>query len=101
MSRTRAPAEGARRPGDSLGRDVDHARPDALDHVDGPADGTALAEGVRIARKHLGWYLDTLHDDAVSAVRRKAILTSANPDEVFEGVRRIFEGVADRLGGSG
>ncbi|HSM40531.1 MAG TPA: tRNA-dihydrouridine synthase, partial [Afifellaceae bacterium] len=47
--------------------------------------------GVRIARKHLGWYFDTLPEVRVSAARRKAILSPANPDHVIEGVRRIFE----------
>ncbi len=47
--------------------------------------------GVRIARKHLGWYFDTLPEGRVPAARRKAILSSANPDHVIESVRRVFE----------
>jgi nifR3 family TIM-barrel protein len=47
--------------------------------------------GVRIARNHLGWYFDTLPEGRVPAARRKAILSSANPDNVVDGVRRIFD----------
>lgn len=47
--------------------------------------------GVRIARKHLGWYLDTLPQGRVPGARRKAILSSANPDHVIDGVRHIFD----------
>lgn len=36
--------------------------------------------GHRVARKHLGWYMD---DARTPADVRKAVLTSTNPDEVF------------------
>ena len=47
--------------------------------------------GVRIARKHLGWYFDTLQEGRMPAARRKTILSSANPGHVIESVRRVFE----------
>ena len=41
--------------------------------------GTHL--GTRCARKHLGWYMDTV---ATAPELRRQILTSVSPDDVFD-----------------
>ncbi|KQZ96581.1 tRNA-dihydrouridine synthase [Mesorhizobium sp. Root157] len=48
-----------------------------------------VASGLRQARKHLGWYLDR-HAAAVSAERRKAILTCSEPGAVIALLRDAF-----------
>jgi tRNA-dihydrouridine synthase B len=50
-----------------------------------------LVPGVRIARKHLGWYLDGLPAGSVSEARRRTIMSAVNPDDVFAALRRIFD----------
>jgi nifR3 family TIM-barrel protein len=48
-----------------------------------------IESGLRQARKHLGWYLDR-HASAISAERRKTILTSFDPKEVTALLREAF-----------
>jgi nifR3 family TIM-barrel protein len=48
-----------------------------------------VESGLRQARKHLGWYLDR-HAAAISAERRKAILTSSEPGAVIDLLRDTF-----------
>ena len=50
-----------------------------------------LVPGVRIARKHLGWYLDGIPERIVDPATRKSILSSVIPDDVFRALRRIFD----------
>jgi len=62
-----------------------------LEHYDLILGHYGLVPGVRIARKHLGWYLDGLPAGAVCEARRKTIMSAVNPDEVFAALRQIFE----------
>jgi nifR3 family TIM-barrel protein len=48
-----------------------------------------IESGLRQARKHLGWYLDR-HAPAISADRRKTILTSFEPAQVIALLREAF-----------
>jgi tRNA-dihydrouridine synthase B len=45
--------------------------------------------GVRCARKHLGWYLNTVGDD-IDGTARKALLTEQNPGRVLTEIGRLF-----------
>ena len=47
--------------------------------------------GVRVARKHLGWYLDSL---PVDPMRRRAILTEDQPTRVLNLIENVFQEVA-------
>ena len=47
--------------------------------------------GGRVARKHLGWYMD---DAATPSVLRKMILTSKNPSEVLRLLQDAIPSVA-------
>lgn len=47
------------------------------------------AQGLRHARKHLGWYLDR-HSSKVSPELRQQIMTSTEPAVVIEGLRQAF-----------
>lgn len=49
-----------------------------------------IKQGLRQARKHLGWYLDRHVSDA-DADRRKTIMTSLEPSEVIDGLRAVFQ----------
>jgi nifR3 family TIM-barrel protein len=50
-----------------------------------------MVPGVRIARKHLGWYLDNLPGSAVGPGMRKAILSAVVPNDVRCLLRTIFD----------
>jgi tRNA-dihydrouridine synthase len=58
-------------------------------HYDDMLTLYGIESGLRQARKHIGWYLDR-HAPAVSAERRKAILTSFDPAEVIALMREAF-----------
>jgi len=62
-----------------------------LEHYDLILSHYGLVPGVRIARKHLGWYLDGLPAGAVPAPVRKSIMSSASPAEVISLLRRLFD----------
>lgn len=51
--------------------------------------------GVRVARKHLGWYLDAV-EAPCSAETRKALLTATDPKEVLDRIAGIFADVTRR-----
>ncbi|MEM8773886.1 MAG: tRNA dihydrouridine synthase DusB [Pseudomonadota bacterium] len=55
-----------------------------LEHYEEMLSFYGLALGVRVARKHLGWYLN---GTCIDQTLRRAILTSNNPNEV----RRLLE----------
>jgi tRNA-dihydrouridine synthase len=55
-----------------------------------------IESGLRQARKHLGWYLDR-HAPAISADRRKTILTSFEPAQVIALMREAFAPEAQGL----
>ena len=48
--------------------------------------GRAL--GLRVARKHLGWYMD---EAGTSQALRRSILTATSPEAVFGHLPHIFE----------
>ncbi|WP_417683805.1 tRNA dihydrouridine synthase DusB [Roseibium sp.] len=53
--------------------------------------------GIRIARKHMGWYLDQTGAEAgVPAAVRKTILTSSKPAEVMKFAEDWFSSYSDR-----
>lgn len=52
--------------------------------------------GLRQARKHLGWYLDR-HAVGVTDEKRKAILTSFEPERVIVLLRDVFSGAPETL----
>jgi len=60
----------------------------ALEHYDAILSHYGTAVGVRAARKHLGWYLDSIlgagraKADPVHAARRQALLTEKAPERV-------------------
>jgi tRNA-dihydrouridine synthase B len=61
-----------------------------LEHYEAVLAHYGVAQGVRIARKHLGWYLDRLAAPAPATIRN-AILTSADPNAI----RRILPDAFD------
>lgn len=61
-----------------------------LEHHAAMLSHYGIAQGLRIARKHLGWYLERFASRAPSALRQ-AILTSADPDPVHRLVQAAFQ----------
>ena len=62
-----------------------------IEHYDMMLSHYGQVPGVRIARKHLGWYLDGLPAGIVSQATRKTIMSAVDPDDVFAALRRIFD----------
>ena len=62
-----------------------------LEHYDMILAHYGMVPGVRIARKHLGWYLDDFPDGAVGADTRKAILSAVRPEEVRQLLQRLSD----------
>ncbi|SFP54795.1 putative TIM-barrel protein, nifR3 family [Mesorhizobium sp. NFR06] len=60
-----------------------------IEHYEDMLSLYGIESGLRQARKHLGWYLDS-HAPVVCAEQRKCMLTSFEPDEVVAGLRRLF-----------
>jgi tRNA-dihydrouridine synthase B len=60
-----------------------------LEHYDMILAHYGLGQGVRIARKHLGWYLER---SAAPAGLRQAILTASEPKSVTRMIRAAFVG---------
>ncbi len=52
--------------------------------------------GLRLARKHLGWYFDHLEDSAETASLRRLALTAINTDIVRTAVHAAFSGIPER-----
>ncbi|MFQ5437741.1 MAG: tRNA dihydrouridine synthase DusB [Paracoccaceae bacterium] len=50
--------------------------------------------GLRVARKHLGWYLDGI---AIPREERRAVLTAREPEQVHRLIRRAFSHRAGRV----
>ena len=61
-----------------------------LDHYEMILGHYGLVPGVRIARKHLGWYLDDLPEGTVDPAARKAMMSTTMPDDVRRHLGRIF-----------
>lgn len=65
-----------------------------LNHYDEMLSYYGVEAGVRIARKHLGWYSSGLAD---SAEFRRTVNLMGNPDEVRETVRVFYDRALERL----
>ena len=63
-------------------------------HYDAILDHYGEVAGLRLARKHLGWYLDNLTLDEEQSKVRKEILTSFNAEFVKSRVREIYQSSA-------
>ncbi|RUX47223.1 tRNA dihydrouridine synthase DusB [Mesorhizobium sp. M4A.F.Ca.ET.050.02.1.1] len=55
-----------------------------------------VESGLRQARKHLGWYLDS-HAAGATSGQRKAILTSFEPARVIAELREVFSNPAESM----
>ncbi|WP_114008681.1 tRNA dihydrouridine synthase DusB [Cohaesibacter intestini] len=71
------------------------------EHYDRMIDYYPDVVGVRCARKHLGWYMDTVTEQtdlsgSLAAQLRKRILTADDPKEVRAGLRDFFSVAAER-----
>ena len=58
------------------------------EHYDSILQFYGLELGVRVARKHLGWYMD---EAGTAQVLRRKILTAATPEDVFEALPDAIE----------
>lgn len=59
------------------------------DHYQAMLDHYGEALGIRIARKHIGWYIDAnLHAD--DGVLRKKLMTENSPQQVLSWIEQIF-----------
>jgi len=81
---------GARRPDPSLAEQLALV----LEHIEAMLVHYGRDTGIKIARKHVGWYSKGLPG---SADFRAEIMRSAVPDEVCGMVRRFYEPLVDRL----
>ena len=61
-----------------------------VEHYEATLAHYGVGQGVRIARKHLGWYLDRFAASAPAAIRQ-SILTSADPKAVAHLLRLAFD----------
>ena len=67
--------------------DFDVQRDILLDHYDAMLTHHGTEPGLRIARKHLGWYGQSLPD---AAAFRKAVITEIDPGRVVVAIDRYF-----------
>ena len=80
-----------------VSRDAEWVAEIALEHHDAILTHYGTTVGVRAARKHLGWYLDTMlgteraKHDPMHAARRHAVLTEKRP----QNVARLFRACVD------
>ena len=58
------------------------------EHYDSILGFYGRALGLRVARKHLGWYMD---EAGTSQALRRSILTATSPEAVFDHLPHIFE----------
>jgi tRNA-dihydrouridine synthase B len=65
-----------------------------LEHYEMILAHYGIAKGVRIARKHLGWYLDRLNTPAPAALRG-SLLQSCDPRTVVRLLTSAFDGPAE------
>ncbi|MBO6755823.1 MAG: tRNA dihydrouridine synthase DusB [Roseibium sp.] len=64
-----------------------------LTHYDAILAHYGTGPGVRIARKHVSWYLDQAPDETgLSPIDRKTVLTASDPSEVIAVLRRWADG---------
>ena len=50
-----------------------------------------IENGIRQARKHLGWYIDNLELDDGTAALRRHILTSFNVEEIRDSLLELYD----------
>ena len=74
----------------------DGLRAIVLEHYDAILSHYGLVPGIRIARKHLGWYLDGLGDHPGIADLRRVIMTGADPAAVRQALTAAFSLAAER-----
>ncbi len=65
-----------------------------IEHVEAMLEHYGRQTGIKIARKHIGWYSKGLPG---SAEFRAEVNRSLEPAEVFEIVRRFYEPLVERL----
>ncbi|MEM1289630.1 MAG: tRNA dihydrouridine synthase DusB [Pseudomonadota bacterium] len=76
---------------------VDLIRSHYLAMVDHHAVHNGFPLGIRIARKHLGWYLDSCDlAEQVSPAQKRLLLRSEQPFKVLKLIERIWSGAAWR-----
>ncbi len=68
-----------------------------LEHYDAILSHYGLVPGIRIARKHLGWYLDGLGKHPGITGLRRAVMTGVDPAAVRRALRAAFSRVSDRV----
>jgi tRNA-dihydrouridine synthase B len=63
----------------------------ALEHVDAMLSHYGRGLGLRNARKHIGWYLESSgRDPATVRAWRKQLCTEDNPEQVLSGLSRFY-----------
>jgi tRNA-dihydrouridine synthase B len=62
-----------------------------LSHVQRLHDFYGAESGLRIARKHVGWTIDTLWNNDESKARKAAFNAIANPDQQIEWLMQLAE----------
>ncbi len=67
-----------------------------LEHYEAILSHYGLVPGIRIARKHLGWYLDGLDWQSVAADLRRIAMTSFDPAAVRQALTLAFSLAAER-----
>ncbi len=67
-----------------------------LEHYDAILSHYGLVPGIRVARKHLAWYLDRLAPHPRLARLRRAVLTGADPAAVRRALAASFSLAAER-----
>jgi tRNA-dihydrouridine synthase B len=65
-----------------------------LEHYDAMLAHYGVHHGVRIARKHLGWYSRGLPN---SAEFRSEVMRAENPETVTAMLRRFYQPIIDRV----
>jgi tRNA-dihydrouridine synthase B len=67
-----------------------------LEHYDAILSHYGLVPGIRIARKHLGWYLDDLGKHPRIGGLRRTVMTSFDPTAVRQALTAAFSLAAER-----
>ncbi len=80
---------GSKLPAPSVGEQMDIL----LEHFDAILDHYGIDNGVKIARKHIGWYSKGLPN---SAEFRAAVFRQTEPEAVHAFVRRFYEPLSER-----
>ncbi len=65
-------------------------------HYEATLDFYGCDLGLRVARKHLGWYLDGIQ---VSVITRRRVMTSDDPAAVLRMLRTELDATSGNAGG--